>query len=144
MEQSNRESQTITTEPIDSTPIQNVNSPAGYKEYQDTTVSISIFIPENWGEGREPGDIICDLNIRPTGTHTADMIQQWQANPNTTIISENEFVLRSSLTGQRFVIDSMGRAAVFITEINQRVVILTCFGDFTLVDKIAVTLNASE
>ena len=42
------------------------------------------------------------------------------------------------------MIDSMGQATVFITELNQRAVILTCFGDFTLVDEIAVTLNISE
>jgi hypothetical protein len=38
----------------------------------------------------------------------------------------------------------MGRAAVFITELDQRVVLLTCFGDFTLVDEIAATLKTSE
>jgi hypothetical protein len=48
------------------------------------------------------------------------------------------------LNGQRFVIDSMGRAIVFITEINQRVVLLTCFGDFSSVDEIAATLQAAE
>jgi hypothetical protein len=62
----------------------------------------------------------------------------------TTIVSEAEFVYQSGLTGQRFVIDNMGRSTVFITEINQRVVLLTCFGDFSMVDEIAATLNTSE
>ena len=96
------------------------------------------------GEGRDPGDTKCDLNIRPAGTHAEELVQQWQSDSMTTIVSEEEFTLQSGLTGQRFVIDSMGRATVFITELNQRVVILTCFGDFALVDEIAVTLKTSE
>jgi hypothetical protein len=32
------------------------------------------------GEGREPGDTKCDLNIRSTGTNMAELIQQWQTN----------------------------------------------------------------
>jgi hypothetical protein len=62
----------------------------------------------------------------------------------TTIVSDEEFIFQSGLSGQRFVIDSMGRATVFITEINQRVVLLTCFGDFSEVDQIAATLQATE
>jgi len=149
------------------TPIPNFEPPAGFKEYRDTVAGISIYIPENWritgvidgeyaifqsypedkyvgGEGRDPGDTKCDLNIRPTGTNMAELIQQWQTNPRTTIVSEDEFILQSGLKGQRFVIDSMGQATAVITELNQRVVILTCFGNFTLVDEIAVTLKASE
>jgi len=156
---SNQELPTITPEPI--------NSPTEFKEYRDTVVGISIYIPENWtvtgvvdgeyaifqsyqedkyvgGEGREPGDTKCDLNIRPTGARAEELIQQWQADSTTTIVSKDEFILHSGLVGQRFVIDSMGRTTAFITELNQRVVILTCFGDFTLVDEIAVTLKTSE
>jgi len=159
VEQSNQEPPTITAVPVD--------PPAEVKEYQDTVTGISIHIPENWtatgvvdgeyaifqsypedkyvgGEGREPGDTKCDLSIRPVGTHAEELIQQWQADSMTTIVSEDEFILQSGLTGQRFDIDSMGRATVFITELNQRVVILTCFGDFTLVDEIAATLKTSE
>jgi len=149
------------------TPIPNFEPPAGFKEYQDNVAGISIYIPENWtvtgvidgeyaifqsypedkyvgGEGREPGDTKCDLNIRSAGTRAEELIQQWQSDLMTTIVSEDEFILQSGVTGQRFVIDSMGRATVFITELNQRVVILTCFGDFILVDEIAVTLKTSE
>jgi len=159
VEPSNQEPPTITAVPVD--------PPIGFKEYQDTLTGISIYIPENWtvtgvvdgeyaifqsyledkyigGEGREPGDTKCDLNIRPTGARAEEIIQQWQTDSMTAIVSEDEFILHSGLTGQRFIIDSMGRATVFITELNQRVVILTCFGDFTLVDEIAVTLNSSE
>jgi len=159
VEQSNQNLPTVTPEPV--------NQPTGFKEYKDNVAGISIYIPEDWtvtgvidgeyaifqsypedkyvgGEGREPGDTKCDLNSRPTGTRAEDLIQQWRTNPGTTIVSEDEFILKSGLTGQRFVIDSMGRATVFITELNQRVTILTCFGNFTRVDEIAVTLNTSE
>lgn len=167
VEPSNQELPTITPEPVDPTLIQNVNPPAGFKEYRDTVAGISIYIPENWtitgvvdgeyaifqsypedkyvgGEGRKPGDTKCDLNIRPTGTRAEEIIQLWQADSMTTIVSEDEVILQSGLKGQRFVIDSMGRATVFVSELNQRVVILTCFGDFALVDEIAVTLKTSE
>jgi len=167
VEQSNQELPTITPEPVGPTPIQNVDPPTGFKEYRDTVAGISIYIPENWtvtgvidgeyaifqsypedkyvgGERREPGDTKCDLNIRPIGTHAEELIQEWRTNPSSTIVSEDEFILQSGMAGRRFVIDSIGRATVFITEINQRVVILTCFGDFTMVDEIAVTLKTSK
>jgi hypothetical protein len=38
----------------------------------------------------------------------------------------------------------MGRSISLVTEINSMIVVLTCFGDFTLVDEIAVTLKANE
>jgi heat shock protein HslJ len=167
VEPSNQEPPTIIPEPVDLTPIQNINPPAGFKEYRDTVAGISIYIPENWtvtgvvdgeyaifqsypedkyigGEGREPRDTKCDLNIRPAGTHAEELVQQWQSDSMTTIVSEEDFTLQSGLVGQRFVIDSMGRATAFITELNQRVVILTCFGNFTVVDEIAGTLKTSE
>jgi len=167
VEPSNQEPPTLTPEPVDPTPTPNLEPPAGFKEYRDTVMGISIYIPENWtvtgvingeyaifqsypedkyvgGEGREPGDTKCDLNIRPAGTRAEELIQQWQSDLMTTIVSEDEFILQSGVTGQRFVIDSMGRATVFITELDQKVLILTCFGDFTLVDEIAVTLKASK
>ena len=118
--------------------------PEGWHPYQDPVTGISIYIPEGWivtgiiegeyailqsypedkyigGEGREEGDTKCDLNIRPEGDRAEDLIAQWQSDAMTTIVSEEEFLFQSGLPGQRFVIDSMGRATVFITEINQRV-----------------------
>jgi hypothetical protein len=62
----------------------------------------------------------------------------------TTIVSEEEFNYQSGITGQRYVMDNIGRATVFISEINQRMVLLTCFGDFTPVDEIAATLQILE
>ncbi len=149
------------------TPTPNFEPSAGFKEYRNTVAGISIYIPENWtvtgvidgeyaifqsypedkyvgGERREPGDTKCDLNIRPTGTRVEELIKEWRTNPRSTIVSEDEFILQSGMEGRRFVIDSIGRATVFITEINQRVVILTCFGDFSMVDEIAHTLKVIE
>jgi heat shock protein HslJ len=141
--------------------------PASFKEYQDVEAGVSLYIPEGWvvtgvipgqyaiftsyptdkyvgGEVREPGDTKCDLNIRPEDESTEGVIQQWQSDSMTTIVSEDTFTLQTGLMSQRFVIDSMGRATVFLTEINQRIVLLTCFGDFTPVDAIATTLNTLE
>jgi heat shock protein HslJ len=149
------------------TPLPVVKPPEGFNRYQDPVTGISVYIPENWivtgiiegqyailqsypedkyigGEMREEGDTKCDLNIRPEGDHVEELIEQWKSDSMNTIVSEVEFILQSGLSGQRVVIDSMGRATIFITEINQRVVLLTCFGDFTQVDQIATTLNTLE
>jgi len=167
LEQPSPISPTETVEVLEPMQSPTFEAPVGFKEYQDSVVGVSVYIPESWvvtgiidgqyaifqsypedkyigGEMLEPGDTKCDLNIRPSGTSVADLIQQWESDSATTIASESEIVLQSGLTGIRFVIDSMGRSISVITEINERVVVLTCFGDFTLVDAIAVTLTASE
>jgi hypothetical protein len=38
----------------------------------------------------------------------------------------------------------MGRSLSLITEINERVVVLTCFGELEPFDQIATTLSAEE
>ena len=158
---------TPTVEVIAPTLTPTFTPPIGFKEYQDAAAGISLYIPESWavtsvmpgqsaifqsypidkyvgGEMREPGDTKCDFSIRPEGDRAEDLIQQWRSDSMTTIAAEESFTLQNGLTGQRFVIDSMGRATVFLTEINQRVVLLTCFGDFTPVDAMATTLNRLE
>jgi len=156
-----------TLEAVEPTQIPVFEPPAGYKEYRDSVAGISIYIPEGWnvtgviegqyaifqsypadkyvgGGAREPGDTKCDLNIRPVGTRAAEIIQQWESNSRTTIVSDEEITLKSGLIGRRFVIDSMGRAVVLVVEINQRLVKLTCFGNFAPVDDIAQTLRGFE
>ncbi|UCH58378.1 MAG: META domain-containing protein, partial [Anaerolineales bacterium] len=141
--------------------------PTGYKEYRDSVAGVSIYIPENWtvmgvvngqyaifqsypedkyagGGVRESGDTKCDLNLRPSAANVDELIQQWDAAPRTSIVSDEEIVLKSGLNGRRFVIDSMGRAVVLVVEINQRIIKLTCFGNFTPVDGIAQTLRGFE
>jgi len=158
---------TATLEVVEPTQIPVFEPPTGYKEYRDSVAGISIYIPESWnltgviegqyaifqsypadkyvgGEAREPGDTKCDLNIRPVGTSAAEMIQQWESSSRTTIVSDEEITLKSGLIGRRFVIDSMGRAVVLVVEINQRIVKLTCFGNFTPVEDIAQTLSGFE
>jgi len=158
---------TATLDLIEPTQTPTFEPPAGYVEYRDSVAGISIYIPENWnvtgvivgqyaifqsypedkyvgGERREPGDTKCDLNLRPSVADTEELIQLWQDSPMTTILSEDKFILESGLPGRRFVIDSLGQATVFVAELNQGVVKLTCFGDFKLVDRIAVTLKAVE
>jgi len=149
------------------TPIPNFEPPAGFKEYRDIVAGISIYIPENWtvtgvingqyaifqsypadkyigGEAREPGDTKCDLNIRPVGTSAAEIIQQWESNPRTTIVSDEEVTLKSGLIGRWFVIESMGRSVSFVAEINHRAISLTCFGNPEPFEKITQTLSGFE
>lgn len=141
--------------------------PAGFKEYSDAMVGVSIFIPESWfvssvimgeyvifqsypenkyvgGEMLVPGDTKCDLNIRPAEVDIINYFQQLKSAPTITIVSESELVLQSGQPATKLEIDSMGRSTALMTEINERVIVFTCFGDMTLFDQIASTLAASH
>ena len=82
--------------------------------------------------------------IHPLGTSVADVTPKNRADPPVTIISEREIVLQSGQMGKRFEIDGMGRSLSLIAEVNERAVVLTCFGELAPFDEIAVTLGASE
>jgi heat shock protein HslJ len=141
--------------------------PQGFIEYQDSVLGISLSIPETWvvtgvidgqyaifqsypldkyvgGEMIETGDTKCDLNIQPPDVDMPEYVDQLKASPTVTIITEQEFTFQSGMKGMRFEIDSMGRSLLFVTDLSQRTIILTCFGDFTMVDDIASTLKASN
>ena len=158
-------SPTPAIQPPTETPVD--EPPVGFIEYQDSEVGVSIYIPGSWkvtgvivgqyaifssypedkyvgGGMRESGDTKCDLNIRPQGEGADDLIQQWKSNDMTTILSEQEINLSSGQPGFRFELNNMGRANALITGINGRVIVLTCFGDFTQFDEITVTLKAIE
>jgi heat shock protein HslJ len=141
--------------------------PQGFKTYLDSAVGISIAIPETWvvtgiiagqyaifqsyptdkyigGEMREAGDTKCDLSIQPPEVDMIGYIDQLKASPTVTVLSEQELALQSGGKAMRLEIDSMGPSIHFITDLNQRTIILTCFGDFTQVDELASTLRANK
>jgi hypothetical protein len=138
--------------------------PPGFKQYQDSKVGVSVFVPESWvvtgvldgqsailqsfpedkyvgGEALDPGDTKCDLNIRPPDFDVISYIQQLKSDPTVTIVSEQEIVLPSGQPGIRLEVDSIGRSISMITDVNERTVVLTCFGELTPFDEIAVTLS---
>lgn len=154
---------TATILPPTETPV--AEPPVGFKEYQDSDVGVSIYIPEGWtetsiiqgqyaiflsypedkyvgGEVLESGDTKCDLSIRQQSESMDDLIQQWKSSDMTTILSEQEIILSSGQSGLQFELDSMGRSNILVTEINGRIIVLTCFGDFTQFNEIAVSLSA--
>jgi heat shock protein HslJ len=158
---------TATLDFIEPTQTPTFEPPAGHKEYRDSVAGISIYIPENWnvtgvingqyaifqsyyedkyvgGEAHEAGDTKCDLNIRPPGTNAGELIQQWESNPRTTIVSDEEIILKSGLIGRRLVLESMGRSVALVAEINRRAVVLTCFGNSEPFEDIAKTLSGFE
>jgi hypothetical protein len=103
--------------------------------------------PENkyvGGEPFQPGDTKCDLTIHPPDTSVADVAPQNRSDPPVTIVSEGEIVLQSGRTGTRFEVESMGRSLSLVTEVNERAVVLTCFGELEPFDEIAVTLDAAD
>ena len=141
--------------------------PEGFNPYQDEITGITVYIPETWivtgilegqyailqshpedkyvgGEMREESDTKCDLNIHPAGTQIDDLINQWKSSDMTTVLAEEEFIFPNNFIGKYFEIDSMGQSAVFIAEMNNQAVSLTCFGDFSIVAEIASTLQALE
>jgi heat shock protein HslJ len=138
-----------------------------YHSYRDQETGITIFIPETWivtgiiegdyailqsypedkyigGEPFESGDTKCDLNIRPAGSRLDELIEQWKSSSMTTILSEVPFALADGGEGIRFEIENMGKSIAVAAELNGRVVVLTCFGEFEIVDEIAATLHIEE
>jgi hypothetical protein len=141
--------------------------PDGFILYEDSVAGVSLFLPDSWvvsftdpgqwailqsypedkyvgGEGRQPGDTKCDLNIRPPGTSAVDLIKEWKANPDTTIVSEEEILLESGMAGTRLEAENMGRSLSMFIDVHERAVVLTCFGDFAPFDEIAGSLHESE
>ena len=141
--------------------------PAGFMQYQDSLTGISVYVPESWvvtgvvpgewailqsypedkyvgGGGQHPGDTKCDLTIRPPDVDLASHIERLKSELSVTIVSEREMVLQSGRPGIRFEVESMGRSLSLVTEINERVVVLTCFGELAPFDQIAVTLGAAD
>jgi len=146
--------------------------PAGFKRYVNGVSGVSLWVPESWtiiepgphggpiilqsypqdkyvgGEARQPGDTKCDLTVHPSGINVADVVPQNRSDPPITVVSMQEIVLRSGQLGRRFEVESMGRSLSLITTLqtatgNERVVVLTCFGDLAPFDEIAITLGAS-
>jgi len=142
--------------------------PAGFKRHVDTASGVSLWVPENWtivepgphggptilhsysedkyvgGQALQPGDTKCDLTIHPPDTSVADVIHLIKSDPSSTIVSEQEIVLQSGRPGTRMEGESMGRSVSLFTEVNERAVVLTCFGQVERSDEIAVTLGAAE
>jgi peptidyl-Lys metalloendopeptidase len=142
--------------------------PAGFRRYVHGPSGVSVWVPESWtviepgphggstilqsypqdkyvgGEARQPGDTKCDLTVHPPGTSVADVVARTKSNPDLTVVSEGEIVLHSGQSGIRREIESLGRSLSLYTEINEQVVVLTCFGELAPFDEIAVTLGAAE
>jgi hypothetical protein len=140
----------------------------GQDGHVDTASGVTICVPESWTVvepgphggptmlqsypkdkyvGREvlrPRDTKCDLIIHPSDISVADVVQQNRSDPCVTIVSEQEIVLQSVRPGTRFEVESMRCSLSLVTEVNERVVVLTCLGDLAPFDQIAVTLGASE
>lgn len=146
---------------------ENIAPPWEFNLFQDSTTGISIYIPQSWivtgivdgeyaifqsfpedryvgGEPIEEGDTKCDLIIQTMGMSIDEVEQQIKSSPMTSILSEEPYILNSGQVGNRLEIDSMGKSISFVSELSGRVVSFTCFGDFSLVDEIALTIFVSE
>lgn len=89
----------------------------------------------------QPSDTKCDMFIRPPDNNVVDFTQQMKSNEAITIVSEDEIVLQSGQLGTRLEVESQGRSLSLIAEVNERVVVLTCYGELAPFDEIAVTLH---
>ncbi len=139
---------------------------AGWKSYQDSATGVTVHIPESWvvtqilpnesaifqsypedkyvgGEGRDPEDSKCDLTIRPPDVTFEGHMEGLRSSSTLTVVSEEELILHSGEAGIRVEVESMGPSVSMITEVNGRVVVLTCFGELAPFDEIAATLHGS-
>jgi hypothetical protein len=140
---------------------------AALNQYQDSEAGVSVLLPEDWvvtgivpgqratlqsypenkyvgGEAFQPGDTKCDLSIRPPEVSAVDFVEQMRSNDAVSIVSEEGVILQSGEPGTRIELESMGRSLLLVTEVDRRVVVLTCFGEFAPFDQIAGTLGAIE
>jgi heat shock protein HslJ len=142
--------------------------PAGFKPYLDETTGVSLCVPESWtivepgpqgvviilqsypqdkyvgGEPFQPGDTKCDLRIHPQGVTVADLLAQTREDPMSTIVSEQEIVLRSGEMGTRIEVESLGPSLSLLAQVDARAIMLTCFGELEPFDQIAPTLGADD
>jgi hypothetical protein len=141
--------------------------PAGFIEYQDIERRVSIYIPENWivtgvvsgeyaifqsyppdkyvgGEGLQPGDSKCDLKLRFEADTSEDLLTQLSSDSMTTIVSREDVILASGLPALRVELDSRGLSLSMFTEIDGKVIGLTCFGEFEYFDQMSGTIRALE
>ncbi len=96
------------------------------------------------GGMREEGDAKCDFSFEPIGTTVQEKILQLESNSMTTVLSKNEIVLHSGEFGFQYELNNMGSFTLIITEINDRVVTLTCFGDQSFIYEIGSTISAID
>ena len=154
-----------TSTPVPVPPTPTFEPPPGFIPYQDDEAGISIYIPGDWfitgvingqyaifqsypenkyvgGEGFQPGDSKCDLNLRLEAATPEELLSEWASNSITTIISQEQVALVSGLPGLRVELDSMGRSLSMFTEINGRVIALTCYAALEYFDEMANTLQS--
>jgi hypothetical protein len=153
-----------TEEPTEPTLESSQEVPEDFKEYQEPAVGVSIFLPDTWVEiksdpGRliilqsyssdkyigeeafEPVDTKCDLSIRPPDVDMVDQNEAIRTSSNSTIVSEDEVALQSGEKGVRLGVEGLGRFLSMVTEINERSVVLNCFGELEPLDEIASSLH---
>jgi heat shock protein HslJ len=148
-------------------PMATAGPPPGFQVYEDETIGVALLLPENWtvtqivpgqstilqsypedkyvgGEARDPTDTKCDLTIRPSEIDLAGHLEQVRSDPTITVVSETEIVLQSGEPAIRLELESMGQSRSLVTAINERIVVLSCFGELAPFDALALSLGSSE
>jgi hypothetical protein len=133
------------------------DSNVGVQQYRDSETGVTLDVPGSWAMTEIiPGvkatlqslETTCDLFIRSDISSVDEEVTQMKSNEVITIISEDQIVLNSGQPATQIEMniemDNIGQSMLVITEINEKVIVLSCVGDFTKVDGIAVTLKASE
>jgi len=108
---------------------------------------LQSFAPSEFAAGGiPPGETKCDMRILPSGSRIADEIRAARVNgPDTTVLSDTEIALASGVPAVRIESDiSVGPMVSFFTTVQERVVVLSCFGDFRQVDEIGSTIDGCE
>ena len=145
-------------------PIPDFSRPEGFIDYSDQVAGVTISYPESWvvtgiiegdyaifqsyppdkyvgGEGFQPGDTKCDLNLSVDAATLDEVLTQWTSDGLSEIVTQEYLMLPTGLEGLRVELEGWGGSLTMFTEINGRIITFTCYGAFEYFDDIAGTIR---
>ena len=138
--------------------------PEGFIDYSDLGSKVTLSYPESWvvtgiveggyaifqsyppdkyvgGEGFQPGDTKCDLNLSVNAGTPEEVLAQWTSDGLSEIVSQEKLTLPSGLPGLRVELEGWGGSFTMFTEINGSMITFTCYGAFEYFDQIAGSIR---
>ena len=158
-----------TLEPATATPEPKpaYSPPEGFRDYSDELAKVTASLPESWvvtgiveggyaifqsypmdkyvgGEGFQPGDTKCDLNLQLESDNPEEILQQWTSDGLSEIVSRQDLILASGYPGLRIEMEGWGGSLTMFVVLDGRLVSLTCYGAFEYFDQIAGSIRPLE
>ena len=158
-----------TLEPATATPepIPAYSPPEGFRDYTDELAGVTASLPESWvvtgiveggyaifqsypmdkyvgGEGFQPGDTKCDLNLQQESDNPEEILRQWTSDGLSEIVSRQDLILASGYPGLRVELEGWGGSLTMFVVLDGRLVSLTCYGEFNYFDQIGGSIRPSD